>query len=284
MNTKNIEMNRPQVSKSSGVPGAFFVRIFISVLFLLSILSVVLPRKGHSKAEQDAVSAQIEPQVERQIDPTLKAAEDAELLANLEKLVSEVEKKKHDVEMREQALVDQEKAIHDREEDLDKKMKELKSIREGLNATFDQQKKNSEEKVVKMVTVFETMQPKAASKVFETLDDWLAVEVFKRMDVKKVAKIMNLMEQNRSAKLSELMTGYYKPPIAAAQSSQKLGRSVASDAPGAAAENAKIDSKSEKPAAIKSADSAAASKELASKGSKTANLKEGSSSNDQSKQ
>ncbi len=138
---------------------------------------------------------------------------------NVDSLAVILENKKAELQAREVALVEQERKLTEREADLDKKLKELTAVREGINASMAQNRHGNEERITRMVTVFETMQPKAVSQVFETLDDWLAVDVLKRMDTKKAAKIMNLMERNRSAKLSELLTGYYheRNPASAAQ-------------------------------------------------------------------
>jgi flagellar motility protein MotE (MotC chaperone) len=113
----------------------------------------------------------------------------------------------------------------------------MESIRAGISGELEGQKKSNEEKVLKMVSVFESMSPKSAAGVLETLDDWLAVDVLKKMDVKRVAKIMNIMDKPRSAKLSELMTGYYRPSSAANKKNSGVGaegRSVASEKNGQA--------------------------------------------------
>ena len=119
--------------------------------------------------------------------------------------------KKTELDAKEQELKEYEARLKERETDLDAKLKEMERLRAAVSGELDTQKKNNEERVVKMVAVFESMTPKSASGVMETLDDWLSVEVLKRMDVKRVAKIMNLMDKSRSAKLSELMTGFYRP-------------------------------------------------------------------------
>lgn len=140
------------------------------------------------------------------------------------------EVKKSDLETKERELQEYEVRLKERETELDAKLKEMERLRAAVSGELDTQKKNNEERVVKMVAVFESMTPKSASGVMETLDDWLSVEVLKRMDIKRVAKIMNLMDKNRSAKLSELMTGFYRPDAERNISSLKAGQEASSSA------------------------------------------------------
>lgn len=125
--------------------------------------------------------------------------------------VSELDNRKIALDARQRELDEQEQRMREQGMELDRKIKDLERLRAEVSGELDKNRKNSEERVLKMVSVFESMTPKAASGVLETLDDWLSVEVLKRMDVKRVAKVMNLMDKSRSAKLSELMTGYFRP-------------------------------------------------------------------------
>lgn len=123
----------------------------------------------------------------------------------------ELESKRQALVAKEREIEEREKGIKERERELDAKIAEMERMRAAVTGELEAQRKNNEERVVKMVGVFEAMTPKSAAAVFETLDEWLAVDVLKRMDLKRVAKIMNIMDKSRSAKLSELMTGYYNP-------------------------------------------------------------------------
>jgi len=116
-----------------------------------------------------------------------------------------------DIEARTRELDEYEHRIREREKEIDRKLKDMERLRAEVSGELEGQRKNSEERVVRLVNVFETMAPKSAAGVLETLDDWLAVDVLKRMDVKRVAKVMNIMDKSRSAKLSEMLTGYYNP-------------------------------------------------------------------------
>jgi len=119
--------------------------------------------------------------------------------------------KNDELNQRELELKFLEQTLKEKEKNIDAKIEQLKNLREAITGEILKQKKESEEKVVKLVTVFETMSPKSVASVLETMDEFLAVEVMKRMEVSKLSKIMNKMDKAKSAKLSELLTGYGKP-------------------------------------------------------------------------
>ena len=143
---------------------------------------------------------------------------------NNDAVARELEEKRVVLEAKQQQVDEQELRLKEREKEIERKLKEMERLRAEVSGELDEQRKAGEEKVAKVVSVLETMTPKAASALMETLDDWLSVDVFKRMDTKRVAKIMNLMDKNRSAKLSELMTGYYHPEADRKVSSVKPGQ------------------------------------------------------------
>lgn len=132
---------------------------------------------------------------------------------NIDEVLRAIDTKQATLSAKETELSEREKALQRREQDLDDKIRKLESLRASIRGEMDEQKKNNEERVLKLVSVMETMSPKSASGVLETIDDGLAVEVLKRIETKRMAKILNIMDKNRSAKLSELMTGYYNPSL-----------------------------------------------------------------------
>lgn len=187
-------------------------RAFCAIIIVLAAVEIAWVHHARSADE---------PKDEKPVEMTPKS----------EAMPQELENKRVALEDRARALDEKETRLKERERDLDLKIKEMERLREVVSGELENQKKNNEERVNKLVAVFETMTPKSASNVFETLDDWLAVEVLKKMDVKRVAKIMNIMEKTRSAKLSEMLTGYYRPEADRKVSSSKpaAGQAAAID-------------------------------------------------------
>lgn len=121
-----------------------------------------------------------------------------------------LEEKRQTIEDKQREIEEREARLKQQEVDLEKKIKKMEELRSEISSEVDKQHKGNEERVGKMVVVFETMTPKSAAGVLETLDDWLAVEILKRMDSKRMAKVMNIMDKSRSARLSEMLTGFVK--------------------------------------------------------------------------
>lgn len=180
-------------------------RLICAAILIAAIVQVTT--RAHAEATHETSSAKV--------DHAAVAA-----------MLAEVEAKKDALEKRALELNELEARIKEREKELDNKLKEMERLRAAVSGELEEQRKGGEERVAKMVSVFETMTPKSAANVMETLDDWLSVEVLKRMDVKRVAKVMNLMDKNRSAKLSELLTGYYNPEAKREISSIRSGQAA----------------------------------------------------------
>lgn len=138
-----------------------------------------------------------------------------------------LEKKRKELEDKEKLLAEKEEQLKIQAAEIEKRIQRIEELRLEISGELAKRRQQSEERVQKMVSVFETMSPKSAAQIMETLDDELSVEVLKRMDAKRVAKVMNVMDKGRSARLSERLTGYMKTDF---QNSTDTGRSVASQA------------------------------------------------------
>ena len=193
-------------------------RFLCLVLFVAAIFVTVKARISGADDHAVAASAETVVSSEKQSDENTTSRD----------VAVELERKRVENSKKETELAGYEKKLKDQETALNAKLKELEVMRAAISGELEGQKKDNEDRVTKMVTVFETMSPKSAAAVMETIDDWLAVDVLKRMDVKRMAKIMNTMDKSRSAKLSELMTGYvHKEKIAKNTAGQAANAEVA---------------------------------------------------------
>ncbi|HRK03339.1 MAG TPA: hypothetical protein PLH57_11800 [Oligoflexia bacterium] len=144
---------------------------------------------------------------------------------NTGRVAQELEKRRKELDERERLLKEREEQLSAQGAEIEKRIQRIEEIRAEINGDLKKKRDQSEERITRMIAVFETMAPKSAAQVMETLDDDLSVEVLGRMDPKRVAKIMNIMDKSRSARLSEQLTGYLKPDY---ENSNKSGRTVAS--------------------------------------------------------
>lgn len=128
-------------------------------------------------------------------------------LEDLVKRRKELDARESELGIREQDLATREKAVQGG-------LKKIESIRADIDKIQGARTKEEDEKVVRIVEVLETMNPKAASQVISTYDEKLAVQAMARMSTPKLSKIMNVMETKRSARLMELMAGKGTPATA----------------------------------------------------------------------
>ena len=123
-------------------------------------------------------------------------------------------KRRKDLDAREAELGTKEQDLATREKAVQDELKKIQAIRAEVEKIQGARTKEEDEKVVRIVEVLETMNPKAASQVISTYDERLAVQAMSRMSTPKLSKIMNVMETKRSARLMELMAGKGTPATA----------------------------------------------------------------------
>ncbi len=232
-----------------------FFRMLCISLMVLAVVEIawVRPARSADAPSGDRAANVAAEKAAEEAEASRAATRAAEAKAKTvlnESVAGDLEARRLAVEAREHGLEETEGRIKEREKALDQKIKEMEHLREVVTSDLEIQSKSKEERVIKLVAVFETMTPKASSGVFETLDDSLAVEVLKRMNVTKVAKIMNIMDKSRSAKLSEMLTGTYR-----LDSDRKVS-SVKPTAAGQAIAQAPVQPKSVSPAPVQASSQA----------------------------
>lgn len=122
--------------------------------------------------------------------------------------IQELDDRKKSLDARERELDERAKTLEVQEKVLREKLRRMEELNKKMAERLDGFKKNFEEKLVKLVTVVETMKPQSAAEYVENLDPDLAVEILARIQVAKAAKIMNLVDKKKSARLTEMYTGY----------------------------------------------------------------------------
>lgn len=124
-------------------------------------------------------------------DPTLLTQEEIDLLQQLAERRRVLVSREEELELRTGLLTAAESRI-------DRKIEELKVLREtisGLIKTFDKQQ---DAKLLRMVKIYENMKPKDAAKVFEELDMGTLLDVAERMKERKLAPIMASMNPEKA--------------------------------------------------------------------------------------
>ena len=122
--------------------------------------------------------------------------------------IQELESRKKALDQRERELDERLRGLETQEKILKEKLRRMEELNKKMAEKLDSFKVDHDQRVVKLVTVVETMKPQAAAEYVENLDPDLAVEILARIQVPKAAKILNLVDKKKSAKLTELYTGY----------------------------------------------------------------------------
>lgn len=148
---------------------------------------------GKSKGEGSALEDEKPAKSSKLIteDPTLLTQEEIDLLQELAERRRVLVSREEEMELRTGLLSAAESRI-------DRKIEELRILREtisGLIKTFDKQQ---DEKLLRMVKIYENMKPKDAARVFEELDMETLLDVAERMKERKLAPIMASMNPEKA--------------------------------------------------------------------------------------
>ncbi|MCH7937621.1 MAG: hypothetical protein IH994_11110 [Proteobacteria bacterium] len=158
------------------------------------------PANGEKTAEE-AVPAPLKDEPQDQMsklitdDPTLLTQAEIDLLQQLAERRQVLEFREQELEIRTGLLAAAESRI-------DKKVEELKVLREtisGLIKTFDAQQ---DAKLLSLVKIYESMKPKEAARIFEELNMDTLLEVAERMKERKLAPIMAKMNPDKAREMT----------------------------------------------------------------------------------
>ena len=140
---------------------------------------------------------------EKPQEPSKLITEDPTLLTQAEiDLLQQLAERRRVLETREQELEIRTGLLTAAEARIDKKVEELKVLREtisGLIKTFDSQQ---DAKLLSLVKIYESMKPKDAATIFEDLELDILLEVAERMKERKLAPIMAKMDPVKAREMT----------------------------------------------------------------------------------
>ncbi len=128
-------------------------------------------------------------------DPTLLTPAEIDLLQQLAERREVLESREQELEMRTGLLSAAEARI-------DRKVEELKNLRETISAlirTFDEQQ---DAKLLSLVKIYENMKPQDAARIFEELELDTLLEVAERMKERKLAPVMAKMDPEKAREMT----------------------------------------------------------------------------------
>ena len=116
------------------------------------------------------------------------------------------------LEEREKRLSQKEALLKVAEQQVDRKISELASLRSELESLLDQQEKVQEERLRRMVKIYESMKPKEAAAIFNSLDMDVLLSVIGRMSERKSAPIFASMNPARAQEVTIKLVEQTKLP------------------------------------------------------------------------
>ena len=128
------------------------------------------------------------------------APEDAEkgLLAVLNRKEKELRSREEDLERNEERL-------NIVKADIDRRIAELKRVHEEIAAFVKKIDEVNDQRVRKIVKIYESMNPEEAASRMEKLDEEMAVMILATMSERKAAKVLSFVGVAKSAKLSQAL-------------------------------------------------------------------------------
>ncbi len=117
-----------------------------------------------------------------------------------------LDKREKELELREQLLAATEKRLEAR-------VAELKAIEQQIQTAATEKKKKQEEKLMRLVKMYESMKSKDAARIFDRLDQDVLVKVVKLIRPRKMAPILGRMTPEAAERLTiALAAGDQKRP------------------------------------------------------------------------
>lgn len=146
---------------------------------------------AESDGEANAAAAD-EPKGDGDVaDPFAMSDEEIELLQQLAERREELDRRENELERRSELL----KAAETR---IQSKIEKLESLRETINGLLTQYDKESEQKVERLVKIYESMRPDDAAQIFEDLEMPVLLRVLGRMSERKSAPILAEMDAKKA--------------------------------------------------------------------------------------
>ncbi len=146
--------------------------------------------------EQDAKTKEAD-------DHTAKQQEQAVLYSPSEVLVlQELSKRRISIEEREKELSLKEDTLKMVEDNIKQKMEQLNNLQSELKSIIAEYEKHEDEKILRLVKIYESMKPNEAALIFEKLEDDVLLDVASKMKEVKIALILSKMDPAKAKELT----------------------------------------------------------------------------------
>jgi flagellar motility protein MotE (MotC chaperone) len=118
-------------------------------------------------------------------------------------LLAALNRKEKELLAREEDVVRKEERLNIVKADIEQRLTELKREHEEIAALVKKIDEINDQRVKRIVKIYESMNPEEAASRIEKLDEQMAVMILASMSERKAAKVMSFIDVSKSAKLSQ---------------------------------------------------------------------------------
>lgn len=136
-------------------------------------------------------------------DPAIKKKETNQEDEKDKGLIAAVLRRQKELDAREEEIKVREERLLSIKKDVDAKIAELNKAEGRIEAFVKKIDEVNEDRIKKVVKIYEAMTPEEAASRIEKLDERTAVMILSSMSDKKAAKVLGLMEVGKSVRLSQ---------------------------------------------------------------------------------
>jgi flagellar motility protein MotE (MotC chaperone) len=164
------------------------------LLILLAALALALP--AYSVRDGDAAPVKGKPSASSPENIEGTSVEERRLRSSLQEDTDRLRKREEDLRLRELEL----KTL---EAQVDKKLAEMKRLREEINASLARKKEGQSEKVRELGQMYEKMDPTQAAQLLSAIDEKLAIDILSVMKKKVSGRMLGNMNKEKAARITE---------------------------------------------------------------------------------
>lgn len=132
--------------------------------------------------------------------PTVAASSGADAEKGI---LAALNRKEKELQAREQDLVRNEERLNIVKADIEQRITELKREHGEIAALVKKIDEINDQRIKKIVKIYESMSPEEAASRIEKLDEEMAVMILASMSERKAAKVLSFIDVSKSAKLSQ---------------------------------------------------------------------------------
>ena len=134
---------------------------------------------------------------------TVPAVSNATPLDAEKSLLGALNRKEKELAAREEELVKKEERLNIVKADIEQRLSELKREHEQIAALVKKIDEIDDQRIKRIVKIYESMNPEEAASRIEKLDEDMAVMILASMSERKAAKVLSFVNVSKSAKLSQ---------------------------------------------------------------------------------